>query len=528
MIYSNSFPELEKFIQNPICNIEFITERFQRPSIITRILLKIPFLRRFIGHEEALRVFEKTILSLSDDMAKDLASLSVSNIVHEQEYFAECFSEFTKKVSMEISEECGVEQDEEVLIRSHFFTHSMEKMEYHCNRIFEVINSPSNDVKKLLKIDNVWEYFYLSEMYFLIINGYMKIESKKDGFHITRNNNEKELLTYWMSEVLEFHSKFSYKSMLQQFLDDFKGKDKVENRMLDFLVDATLDKFYSINVKYLSSEVKVLKKYKLLRSTIALFLLVELRVKSHGYAEKTWIYRQNFIPHEDIEYIEDKLSTLTSYKYGEHSNFIYLKDNFFKRGSLGERYGLRKFSSKLLDKYPKEGRDLGDRVGDSFEKDCIFKYLKKLRLKNYDFYEGIVSTHNNSEKYDADLIIKDISRNHYYFVQVKHLMFDSPVYLHEQVRTLYGEKCHKAINVQLESLNKNLDTDSVQKKLKGKGIVDVSEKNSSFIFLHNLPHLDFYIHNGIYCYEWNTFRNIINEGKFYLIRNELTEEIKLN
>lgn len=57
---------------------------------------------------------------------------------------------------------------------------------------------------------------------------------------------------------------------------------------------------------------------------------------------------------------------------------------------------------------------------------------------------------------------------------------------------------------------------SIRKKLgqqKYKGLERATNENSHFVFLHNIPFLNFYQSDGIYFYEWNLFRNLMQGAK---------------
>lgn len=524
MIYSNPPLYLIDFIKDPINNTSSVASNYQEPKTRTKIFYKFSILRPFISKKETLKLFESMILSAAEEAANEIAIIDFKKYSLDEQYVKSGVEKLKRKFSIYVK---GFSSPE--ISTKHNDIHLAAKMEYHCNRISEVLNESMSDMHSLVECKSVWQLFYLSEIYFFIKSDYMRLSLSFDGFHVKRKYKNKELLSYWFSEIMEFNSKISYHLLIEKFKQEFRGVDFVNSLQLNAVVDATLDKLFSIHSEYLSSEIKRLKKYKLLRDVVALSLLVELRCYTHGTACISWIQKQNFISFEGLEHIDKILSSNEENKKSKLPKYIYIENDNFKRGSLGYWFGMRKFAGSILHPF-KENKNFGSMLGYNFEKEYIFHYLKKLNLPDYEIYEGLhpPSKKNKISGYDIDLIIKDISNNHYYFIQIKLSIFDSPVYLYEQIRTFNEDKYRDAIERQLGIFKNNIEDESIQKRLNNIRIFDANSSNSSYLLIHNLPTFDFYTDQGVQCYEWNTFRNLIKGGATLALGKDSFEERMVN
>jgi len=202
----------------------------------------------------------------------------------------------------------------------------------------------------------------------------------------------------------------------------------------------------------------------------------------------------------------DITDTLTS-----ADNFIQFKGSNIAQRNLSFRYGLRRIVGRMFD-LPKSGSTLRDFKGDlgkSFQK-YVLDELESLNYMGYKSFEGFKHGSKSPIKgYDIDLILYDEQMNIYYFIQAKYWFSLSPTYLSERFKFFNGDKMQDGITRQLNTFRKNLEEPELRDKLRHHGITGATKQNSYFILLHNIPFLNFYESDGVYLYEWNFLRNII-------------------
>jgi hypothetical protein len=164
----------------------------------------------------------------------------------------------------------------------------------------------------------------------------------------------------------------------------------------------------------------------------------------------------------------------------------------------------------------KEKGHIGNIFGDLFEK-SIKQNLERLSSEKYVVFPGITyqeSLHGDNIL-DIDIIVKDVRRNKYFFLQVKYILAGGIAYLAGD--NWYSRRSKKTIQkgiLQLNSAKHLLDIGRLQDSLNAINIFDCTPENSEAIVVHNICNLDFQLdQTGVALYEWNTFRNLLDDGR---------------
>lgn len=401
-----------------------------------------------------------------------------------------------------------------------YFTNLIcETIRIHSNCDIDVSNSPC-----LIKL------FAIAEIYTLWKLGILDARPSRNHIYLTINSAYlSDHKRYWFSEYIERKSEISLISEKVQ-LNKFTRTDKKINPYLLYaLVDQTLDKEFSIHKDFISNDLRTSKEYKLIKNIVALATLIDAAtLESQSIkVDKGWVRRQMIFDEEFLEYF-DQQTAGTENKLGEALGFIFSNEHSYFRGTLGFKYGIRKIIGKMLHNHPNKSFDISHILGEVFETNHILKRLKQFDKFGYTAYPGFKPKSKKSKiKYDIDIVIHDTERNIYFFVQVAYKKSLMPVYFSERVRESNrpgkGNIRYK-IDQQLINLKEHFNHESVRNKIKDKPYSGANWENSYFMLLSNLSHLNFYKQDEILFYEWNTLRNLIQNGKVLAVSNETIRE----
>jgi hypothetical protein len=211
------------------------------------------------------------------------------------------------------------------------------------------------------------------------------------------------------------------------------------------------------------------------------------------------------------------------------SNFVVYEDRFFKRGNQQFKFGLKKLAGIVLEESLTESKDPKGDIGKSFEADYILNYLKSLNFFGYESY-GVFkpSPAARIRGYDIDVILKDTKENLFFFIQVKYWFNNLPIHLDEKIKFFNGNDVRDKVFRQLVKLKENIEEEEIRNKLLDLGLEDARKDNSYFILLHNVPFLNFYEYAGVIFYEWNSFRNLLQQGRVFATHFEGDREKSLS
>ncbi|MDF3123488.1 hypothetical protein [Rheinheimera sp. 1928-s] len=359
----------------------------------------------------------------------------------------------------------------------------------------------------------------LSEIYVFVKSGYISIRKLKGGFELTlKDSTVPYHKALGVSELLEKKStdadEFTLYSATSMMNSGYVPLDVAEHT-----IDEVFDKVLSIQPKYLSDEAKASEHYRFIRECVAIMAFTQcFKLRGQDIPAKFFFDNQLCRP-ESLTFICNNLRSLNSLK-GNHFSALDFDGRSFKPGDLEFSIATRHFvfaASELLSTKVDTKNEL-IKFGDVFEKDYIYRRIQSINPARYQIYPSL-NPNNNAEikGYDIDLVIEDKMFDQFYFVQVKYRTKWLPKYYSERYWEL-NKGLLQSYERQLRIFKDNLNHQSIRKKLsqqKYKGLERATDENSHFVFLHNIPFLNFYELDGIYFYEWNLFRNLMQGAKVY-------------
>lgn len=395
---------------------------------------------------------------------------------------------------------------------------------YHVDRISECYK-----IKRefLLLVDSsvLISSMILSEVYVLVKADYISVRKLKGGFVLElKGSAEPYRRAHGLSELLEDKSSTSDKSYLVR-TTSLMDRNCISPELANVTIDQVFDKILSIKPKYLSEAAKSSSHYQFIRECVAIMTFAEC-FKLRGFDVPVSFFVDNKLcRHESLRFIISHLQELNTVK-GNNFNILTFDGSSFILGNLEFKLATRHLvyvASSLIGKDENVKEEL-IKFGDIFEKDYIYQYLQNLDMNRYKVYPSITPNNNAEIKgYDIDLVIEDKLFEQFYFVQVKYRTKWLPKFFSERYWELTTGLL-KDYERQLRVFKNNLNHSSIRKKLsqqKYKGLERATDENSHFVFLHNLPFLNFYEFDGIYFYEWNLFRNMMQGAKVYWTQGDM-------
>lgn len=532
MIYEDIDPQLLAFLHDPLATFDALPPAGKRLSWRTRMLYKVPALRRFICPEQVRwLVWDKLKIGLAQaklTLPQHLFEDSVPLAEHTMHRFTDALGKYFRIDVALVGNEVN-SAERHAMLDTFIQTNTWAKLEYTCNRIAENLQLRAVHNLSLLNNANLWLCYYLSEIYFLMAHGLMTARLEGSALYIVPSGKlQRRLKSHWLADTTEAHSKISDMRTLLDMARLLKQLGHLPPAVRELLIDHTLDKCLSIHANYLSASLVRHSQYRYLREIVYFATHLELRMMLGERITPEAELRSCVSP-ATIDMINAALSgcppTLDS-----ASSFIEYKGDAYARGALSFKYGLRKFVGHLLGVAAPsgkgQGRNFGEVLGVGFEKDYIIDYIRNLDDPRFKVHEEFKP--GNKAKvmgYDIDLVLQDLEEDIYYFIQVKYRLSSLPTYLSEQCRLFLEEGFRKGFVKQLAILRDNLADDSIRQKLSGSGLTGAHEHNSYFVLLHNIPFLNFYELDGIFFYEWNLLRNILRNGRLQFRKDQrFTEE----
>jgi hypothetical protein len=189
---------------------------------------------------------------------------------------------------------------------------------------------------------------------------------------------------------------------------------------------------------------------------------------------------------------------------------FYIQDSNIVPTGTGHVVFCRSNLRAFIAKSDRIARDLGD----LFDRDYVQQYIAAHAPSTYEVMSGINSLPEpDLTKIDVDFILVDKDRQQYFFVQTKYFV-KNLAYRGDELRLFCDDKnFKKGLYRQLVTLRRNLNAPRIRRLLAEKGIANADHTNSHYVLLHNLAELDCRMVDGIVLYDWNTFRNLIQQGQ---------------
>ncbi|MCS3416938.1 hypothetical protein M2399_002150 [Pseudomonas sp. BIGb0450] len=530
MIYEDVDPQLLAFLHNPMANTTALPPAGKRLNWRSRMLYKIPALRRLICPEQVQSILweklqahlEQARQSLPQYLFEDNTPLNPNTVHRFTDQLSRYFRIEVAPAGHGVSSAPGSDT-----YADFSKAYTWAALEYTCNRIAENLQLRAVHNLSILKNANLWLCYYLSEIYFLIGHGLLTARLVGSTLHIVPTAKlQRRIKGYWLAEVTEANSKISDTRTLYDMAELLQKHGRLNPDLRGLLVNQTLDKCLSIHSEYLSAAMTRHPKYHYLREIVDFAVHLELRVML-GERTTEEAYLRTIVSPATVDMINSALAgrapTLDS-----ASSFIEYKGGMYVRGALNFKYGLRKFVRYLLGTATVNGKeaDFGQLLGAGFEKDYVLNYIRKLNDPRLEVFGEFKPGNNAKIKgYDIDLIVRDVEEDIYYFIQVKYQLSEIPTYLSEQCQLFLNANFRTGFVRQLAVLRDNICDESIRQKLSQHGLAGAHAGNSHFVLLHNIPFLNFYELDGIFFYEWNLLRNILRDGRVQVRKDQhITEE----
>lgn len=529
MIYEDVDPQLLAFVHDPLATLDALHTEGKRPSRRTRMLYKVPALRRFICAEQVqwlvLDKLKAGLAQAKQTLPQHLFEDSVALNEHTMSRFTDQLNKYFR-IDITLVDNEANSTERLAMLNAFIQTYTWAKLEYTCNRIAENLQLRAEHNLSILSNANLWLCYYLSEMYFLMAHGLMTARLEGRTLCIVPTVKlQRRLKGHWLAEICEGNSKFSDMRTLLDMALLLQKLGYLPPPARELLIAHALDKCLSIHANYLSADIAQHPQYRYLREIVYFAAHLELRAML-GERITSVAEMQSCVSPATISMINSALSGRTP-TLNSASSFIEHKGDTYVRGALNFKYGLRKFVGHLLgDATPcGKGQDFRGALGIGFETDYITNYIRNLDDPRFKIHGEFTPGNRSKVKgYDIDLVLQDLEDDIYYFIQVKYRLSNLPTYLSEQCRLFLEPEFRKGFVKQLAVLRDNLTDDSIRQKLSSHGLADAHSHNSYFILLHNIPFLNFYELDGIFFYEWNLLRNILRNGRVQFRKDqEVTE-----
>ena len=513
MHYPNLSEDFLEFLLNPKKN-----NRFLNDSTFYQLIFyfnNIPFFKKYIQKRISKKLFRNDLKYLLDNEINidDKNELSLSKNKNKLlNLFSEIFSiDYLNEGNSFLLEK--QKNEEKVIKLEYLIDRIKEQSEYRHFNQFEIVRN-----KNLIVL------FFCSELLYYVETGLFNISLKNDEYMITLNYEKiNDFKTYWLTEILEFNTNMVDNIVFKGIASILKKKKSniPENKIIK-LVDYVFDKVFQLQPKFFSQNFLLSEQFIFFRNIILFSSLVEcFKINEINRIKIKEIEKLEIFNKEFLDFLIDFLDYEVLKKHS--FQFVYIKNSYIYRGDLSFKYGVKKLARTLIDKKSfklrknsNKTKDFLGLLGDFFEQNYVYNYLQKDEYKNLDLFGELKPNSKSKIKgYYIDLIIHEKNLGIYYFIQVKFKFDFSPIYLGEKIK-FFNSSEFKHWKEQLTNLKINFNDESIRKKLEshknknGNNLSNANLNNSYFILLHNLPYLNFLNSDGVFLYEWNLFRNILD------------------
>lgn len=371
---------------------------------------------------------------------------------------------------------------------------------------------------------NIINFLRLNELFALCLTGIAKVEKKDNNFIFSSQNNEqkKNLYLTWFARNAE------NQSILNTLRTCIELSD-VPNK--NFFVKIIFDKVFYLNTDDFPKEINELNGFRYFLDMLSIVESCITLAKSENFSSgvkiKGILHRLPLSEEKFYELIklQQQLLLVTE-------QFIVLKNMEVHLNVITLFYGLRAFFDKITDRFNERNKRNNLIGGMFFEKQIKDRLNNKFSEYNGRFevldgiYQHEIKKAQKEYKYDIEYIIYDKNIKFYYFIQVKYASLGERSYLNgviEQVQNDIGKGLQQLRGVKYALENGYLSEIFIKRG------VNVNKENSAFILLHNIPQLDYQkTKDNIVLYDWNSFRNLLNNGNACMRSVHTFESIKLS
>ena len=361
-------------------------------------------------------------------------------------------------------------------------------------------------------------FYMLSEILFLSLAGMTTVKFDLQGIQIKPKSKEivKQLHRKWFANYLEQSGSLATISVFAHL----KGGDDRNphfKELIHMIGAGFRDKIFSIPARELPNKLSYLESVQWIDkvcNTVALCIWCQTK-KDMMFAPNN-ILQKIGIQDSDI----NTLSKLMN-NYSEPDKIFSISEEGIRLNNLDMTTQIRAVINDLANEI--SDKKLNQIIGNFFEKEYIANFFSDNDLeKNYKVHEGVLAHEVRDEllKPDVDLILEDIRRNEFYFIQVKYLRIGSKAHISGDLDHIVSGKLLKGVK-QLSDAKDALQTGKMKDLLNERGINNCNEENSTFLLIHNISNFDYCIWpSGIVSYDWNSIRNLFKDGEISIINND--------
>lgn len=363
-------------------------------------------------------------------------------------------------------------------------------------------------------------FYMLSEILFLSLAGMTTVKFDLQGIQIKPKSKEivKQLHRKWFANYLEQSSSLATISV-SVFAHLKGGNDRNPHfkELIHMIGAGFRDKIFSIPARELPNKLSYLESVQWIDkvcNTVA--LCIWCQTKNDMMFAPNNILQKIGIQDSDI----NTLSKLMN-NYSEPDKIFSISEEGIRLNNLDMTTQIRAVINDLANEI--SDKKLNQIIGNFFEKEYIAKFFSDKDLeKHYKVHEGVLAHEVRDEllKPDVDLILEDIRRNKFYFIQVKYLRIGSKAHISGDLDHIVAGKLLKGVK-QLSNAKDALQTGKMKDLLNERGINNCNEENSTFLLIHNISNFDYCIWpSGIVSYDWNSIRNLFKDGEISIINND--------
>lgn len=374
---------------------------------------------------------------------------------------------------------------------------------------FEIVRVFSGSFKAR-DVSDFISFYLLSEVLFLVLTGMARVNFLLDEVLVVPADEDVvcQLHRKWFANYWEQTSAMATLASFDPVHKGFQNNLMFKPIMTMFGKNLR-DKIFSIPADSLPGRLTRLQSVQWIDKLCVLTAVImwcqlknEMSEMPYSYLDKVGLQRT------DVDWLKEFLKSTP------------VPDRVFIFGNHGIRIEnptitvqLRQIFHRVADKL--SDSRLNELLGHFFERNCIASFFEEKGLsKDYVVHRGESWDKNAGKEFDfdIDMIVEDLSRNQFFFIQVKYLRSGGKAYISGDLDYVRSGKLSKGIE-QLNGAKHALQSGALDEWLCEKGLASCNIDNSSFVLIHNIFNFDFCVWpGGVVSYEWNSLRNLFKKG----------------
>ena len=383
-------------------------------------------------------------------------------------------------------------------------------LSYSLDYLIDELNIDIFNGKDIIEVEQIipiLNFVFLKEIIFYVLCDLTYFKKKNNTIYICPNEKYAILLKKrWLALV------WDKQSLMHSIIDFCKkyasNKPYEPKRHVDDLGYTLLDKVFYLNKEYIDKSAFGLEAIKYLQNLCKFFALL---LYNYWYSKKTKIkdFLEFNIQNDFISKIILDMNKKANLDKGfmENNGLISFID-----GAAYWHIMRKYFNDYCKDKDNKVGAI--NKIGNIFQ-DYVFNYIKTISSKYKQFeiinFNETFIDENTKKKLDIDLILLDKVRNKYFLIQTKYSFYNSP-YLKDEIKHYLNNKKILDGIEQLKNFKYFYEKDDSLKIIFEKEGLNIKLDDTYLILLHTIPIFDISEIDGVILYDWNTFRNLLQNG----------------